>query len=350
MKKALALILAAILAVACVACGGSGSSAPAAPGSQPAAGGDTPAQAEKASIRFGNTQSETELQSQALQAVADSLSEQTGGNFTAECYFSSSLGDTDDMIEQALQGTAILTVTDPSRLASYIPDFGILAMPYILDSYDDLNKFVKTDLYQEWVTEFADKHGLWLVTSNWASGERNFTLNRVVNKPEDLAGQRIRTIGNDICTTSVNNMGAVATPMSWNEVYTSIQQGALDGAEVQTSSFYATRLWEVVSTINRTRHFLLVGCAATGTSFRDSLSADYQQLFLDTFYKVGEQFQATNDETCAAWEKEMVEKYGLVINEDVDIEAFKTAAEKTYSDLGMTELRDRIHSEIASAA
>lgn len=127
-----------------------------------------------------------------------------------------------------------------------------------------------------------------------------YILNKVVNKPEDLAGQRIRTIGNDICTTAVNNMGAVATPMSWNEVYTSLQQGALDGAEIQTSSFYATRLWEVVNTINRTRHFLLVGCAATGTGFCDSLSSDYQQLFLDTFYEVGEDFQATNDATCAA--------------------------------------------------
>lgn len=349
MKKALALALAASMAVACVACGGSASTSTAASTPASTSGGDTAtadAPTEKASIKFGNTQSETELQSQALLAVADKLSEATDGNFTAECYFSSSLGDTDDMIEQALQGAAILTVTDPSRLASYVPDFGILAMPYLMDSYDDLNKVVKTDQYQEWVDEFADQHGLWLVTSNWASGERNFCLNKVVNTPEDLAGQRIRTIGNDICTSSVNNMGAVATPMSWNEVYTAIQQGALDGAEVQTSSFYATRLWEVVNTINRTRHFLLVGCAATGTSFRDSLSADYQQLFLDTFYNVGEDFQATNDATCEAWEQEMVEKYGMTINEDVDVEAFKAAADKTYDELGMTELRDRIQAEI----
>ena len=348
MKKVLALVVAMCLAVACAACGSSAGTSNNSGTANAANSGN--AAVEKASVKFGNTQSETELQSQALLAVADKLSEATDGNFTAECYFSSSLGDTDDMIEQALQGAAILTVTDPSRLANYVPDFGILAMPYILDSYDDLNKIVQTEQYQEWAKDFADNHGLWLVTSNWASGERNFCLNKVVNKPEDLAGQRIRTIGNDICTTSVNKMGAVATPMSWSEVYTSIQQGALDGAEVQTSSFYSTRLWEVVNTINRTRHFLLVGCAATGTGFRDSLSADYQQLFLDTFYNVGMQFQATNDATCAEWEKEMVEKYGLVVNEDVDIESFKAAAEETYERLGMAELRDRIQNEMKAVS
>lgn len=43
----------------------------------------------------------------------------------------------------------------------------------------------------------------------------------------------------------------------------------------------------------------------------------------------------------------MVEKYGMVINEDVDIETFKAAADKTYEDLGMTELRQRIADELA---
>lgn len=223
-------------------------------------------------------------------------------------------------------------------------------MPYLMDDYTGLDKIMQTQQYADWIKEFADNHGVWVVTSNWYSGARNFCLNKVVNTPEDLSGQRIRTIGNDICTTSVNDMGAVATPMSWSEVYTSIQQGALDGAEVQTSSFYATRLWEVVNTINRTEHFQLIGCAATGTGFRDSLSADYQQLFLDTFFNVGTEFQAKTVETCAQWEQEMVEKYGITINEDVDVDAFRAAAEKAYTDLNMLELRDRIQSEMAKVA
>ena len=353
MKKVIAFALVLAMGASLVACGSSsgGSSASettaAAGGAATAAAGGS---GEKASIKFGNTQSETDLQSQSLLAVCDKLAEATDGNFSAECYFSSSLGETDDILEQALQGASVLTVTDPSRLAQYVPDFGILGMPYLLEDYTGLDKLMQTQQYADWVKEFADNHGVWVVTSNWYSGARNFCLNKVVNKPEDLSGQRIRTIGNDICTTSVNDMGAVATPMSWSEVYTSIQQGALDGAEVQTSSFYASRLWEVVNTINRTEHFQLIGCAATGTGFRDSLSADYQQLFLDTFFEVGTEFQKKTDATCAEWEKEMVDKYGLVINEDVDVEAFRAAAEKAYTDLNMVELRDRIQSEMASAS
>ena len=46
----------------------------------------------------------------------------------------------------------------------------------------------------------------------------------------------------------------------------------------------------------------------------------------------------------------MVEKYGLTINEDVDVDAFRAAAEQAYTDLNMIELRDRIQSEMAKVA
>lgn len=340
MKKVFSLVLAFMLTASLVACSSdSGSSA----ASEDGAGSS--ASVEKVSVKLCNTQAEGDLQSQSMIAVAEKLSQATDGNFEAETFFSSSMGETNDILEQAMQGAAVVSFTDPSRLASFVPDFGILGMPYIMEDYTGLNKIMQTDLYAKWEQEFADQ-GIWVITSNWYSGARNFTLNKVVNKPEDLNGQRIRTIGNDICTTSVNAMGAVATPMSWSEVYTAISQGALDGAEVQTSSFFATRLWEVVNTINRTEHFQLICNPTTGTSFRNSLSDEYRKLFTDTFYDVGTEFQTKTVEVCAKWEQEMVDKYGLTINENVDIQAFKDASAPCYDELGMTEIRDRLQSEM----
>lgn len=305
----------------------------------------TAALAEKASVRFGNTQSADNIQSLALTEVANRLSEATNGDFVAQTYFSSSLGDTDDLLEQAMEGAAVLTVSDPSRLQSFVNDYGILGMPYLIDNYDALTKLMETDVYATWLQAFADQ-GIWLVTSNWASGVRNFDCDKVVNKPEDLAGLRIRTIGNDICTKSVNAMGAVATPMSWSEVYTSIQQKALDGAEVQTTSFYSTRLWEVTKVINHTEHFYLVGSVVTGTGFRDSLSEDYQKLFTDTFAAVGTEYQSIELELSKQYEEEMASTYGTIINTDVDIEAFKAAAAPVYDEMGYADVRDQIYAEL----
>ncbi|MEG1074972.1 MAG: TRAP transporter substrate-binding protein DctP, partial [Ruthenibacterium sp.] len=139
----------------------------------PAASGAAPAaDAEKASVKFGNTAGEDDIQTMALREVATRLDTATGGNFGVEVYPSSSLGDTDDLTEQAMQGAAILTISDPSRLASFVKDYGILGMPYIFDDYKGLDKLMKTDLYATWEKAFADQ-GIWLVTSNWFSGTRN---------------------------------------------------------------------------------------------------------------------------------------------------------------------------------
>ena len=301
--------------------------------------------AEKASIKFGNTAGENDIQSMSLMDVADRLDKATEGNFKAEVYLSSSLGDTDDLTEQAMEGAPILTVSDPSRLQSFVKDYGILGMPYMFDSFDGIDTIMTTDTYAEWEKEFADQ-GIWLVTSNWFSGVRNFTCDKVVKEPADLAGQRIRTMGNDICIKSVNAMGAVATPMSWSEVYTSIQQKALDGAEVQTPSFYATRLWEVTKVINKTEHFYLIGSVVSGTIFRDSLSEDYQKLFTDTFRTVGTEYQSKCVEHSKQYEDEMVKEYGLTINTDVDIEAFKAASAPVYDELGYGDVREKIYAEL----
>ena len=301
--------------------------------------------AEKVTVRFDNTAGEDDIQSISLRDVAGRLAEATDGNFDAQVYLSSSLGDTDDLTEQAMQGAPIVTVSDPSRLQSFVKDYGILGMPYMFDSYEGLDTIMATDTYAKWAQEFADQ-GIWLVTSNWFSGVRNFTCDKVVKEPADLNGLRIRTMGNDICTKSVNAMGAVATPMSWSEVYTSIQQKALDGAEVQTPSFYATRLWEVTKVINKTEHFYLIGSVVSGTTFRDSLSDDYQKLFADTFYAVGSEYQSKCAELSKQYEEEMVAQHGLTINEDVDVDAFKAATAPVYDELGYADIRAQIYAEM----
>ena len=357
MKKRMVMVLMAAMTVSMLSgCGSKGTGAPAAGEARTEAadagdkkGDDTKTEApeavEKVSIKFGNTQGEEDIQTKSLHEVADRLSKASGGGFTAEVYGSSALGDTDDLTEQAMQGAAILTISDPSRLASFVKDYGMLQMPYLLDDYTQLDKIMETDLYAKWEQEFSDQ-GIWLVTSNWFSGTRNFCLNKEVKKPEDLSGQRIRTIRNELCTSSVDAMGAVATPMSWSEVYTSIQQKALDGAEVQTPSFYATRLWEVCSYINKTEHFQLIGSAVTGTKFRDSLSDEYRELFTDTFKEVGTEYQTKCADLSEQYEKEMVEKYGVTINDDVDVEAFKAATAPVYDKLGYKEVREQLMAEM----
>ena len=63
--------------------------------------------------------------------------------------------------------------------------------------------------------------------SVWESGFRNLTNSvHPVNSLADVKGLKIRTMENKIHIAFWKEMGADATPMSWGEAYTALQQGA----------------------------------------------------------------------------------------------------------------------------
>ena len=299
---------------------------------------------EKTTLYLANTQPDTDVESLQLYACEKTIEEATNGNFSIEVFTNSAMGDTDDILEQAIQGMAILTVTDPGRLADYIPDYGILQMPYIMEDYTKIDEITGTDIVREWEKGF-EEFGVKVLTSNWYGGARHFVCNKEVNVPADLNGLKIRTMGSDLCIASVTAMGAVGTAMSQSEIYSGIEQKAIDGCENQSTSTYASRLYEICKYINKTGHFVLLGCPATGTIYFDSLSEDYQQLLVNTFRDNGTEYQPICAEMEVECEKQMAD-LGVTIHE-LDNTPFKEAVEPVYEQLGYKELRTKILEEAA---
>ena len=288
----------------------------------------------KIKISLAGTNGEKDTQSIGMMEVKKRLED--SGLFEVQVFLSGALGGTDDVMEQGLQGTPVVSMSDPGRLSTYVKDFGIIQMPYVLDNPDDLDKLINSELYKKWEKEFEDQ-GIKVITSNWYAGPRNFVLNDKVSEPSDLKGKKIRTIGNELFVESVNAMGAVATPMEWSEVYPSIQQGAIDGCEAQTPSVYPTRLYEICKYINKTEHFNLITSPVMGLKVFNSWPEEAQKVFVDTFREVGTENRKIVNDTIKEYEEAM-EKEGMIINE-VDKEAFKKAVEPVYEKLGYTELR-----------
>lgn len=293
-------------------------------------------------IKLANTQGEKDTQSIGLKEAKERL--EATGLFKVELYFSSSLGGTDDLTEQAVAGAPVLTVSDPGRLMTYVNDFGVIQMPFMFEDSDSLNALIETATYKGWEKEF-EKQGIKLITSNWYSGARNFVLNKEVNVPADLKGQKIRTIGSPLYTESINAMGAIATPMEWAEVYPALSQGAIDGVEAQTPSVYATRLYETSKYVNKTEHFQLIGCVVMGASVFDSWSKEAQDVFVKTFKEVGKDNQGLVKKLTAEYEEDM-EKRGMIVR-TLDKTPFIEAVQPVYEKLGYAKAKAAILAEIA---
>ena len=105
--------------------------------------------------------------------------------------------------------------------------------------------------------------------------------NKPISKPEDLAGQRIRTAPAPIWQESVRALGATPIAMNFGEMYTAIQQGAIEGAELVYDNIFDQSLHEVLKYVNETGHFLLINFEVISAQWFKSLPEEYQKILVE---------------------------------------------------------------------
>lgn len=255
------------------------------------------------------------------------------GGWNAKALVSSEMGNTDDVLEAGMMGEPVIASSDPSRLAAYAPGMGILMMPYLLDSYDQLDGLMETELYKGWVAELREK-GVVLLTANGLTGWRNWVTNKPINKPEDLSGLKIRTMGNPIAINSVNAMGGIATPMAQSEAYNGIETKVIDGGEWQIPTIFSARFYEVCSDISLSQHFLLTCDMVTGAAWFDTLSAEQQEELTTSCVQNYKDNQALVIEYEQKYLDEMIAS-GVTVTTP-DREAFRAASAHLYADPATT--------------
>ena len=192
--------------------------------------------------------------------------------------------------------------------------------------------------------ELEEKHGIKILSFSFYDGPRHFMTNKPINTPDDLKGQRIRTIGQEVCTESLAAMGATPISMSWGEVYNGIQSKALDGCEAQNTSTFPSKIYEVCNTQSKTGHFQLMQGLICGKKWFDSLPEDLQTLLTETAQEIGKETAADVMKEADEAEQQMKDA-GLTVIEP-DVQPFKDAVEPVYEKLGFAELRQQIYKEI----
>ncbi|MDR1731278.1 MAG: C4-dicarboxylate TRAP transporter substrate-binding protein [Synergistaceae bacterium] len=295
-------------------------------------------------LRVSTQMADSDPYCDGFRAIAERVAERTGGKLKVLVYPSAQLGSDEDVIEQALQGVNVAVVTDAGRMANYVKEIGIVGVAYFADSYDELLKVEKTGYWEDCIRKLADENGIRLLAFNWFAGARHFLTNKPIKTPADLKGLRIRTPGAPAWSESIRSLGATPVAMGWTEVYTAVQQKAIDGCESQHSANWGARVYEVLKYIDKTGHFQLLNGLMVGEKWFKTLPESYQKLLVEEFTKQGELTSQVNIKLGDQYEAQMVEKGMEVVQ--VDLDAFREAAKAAYEVLGFTELRKQIYAEI----
>jgi len=314
-------------------------------GNAPASNQGGAADADKVyELKISTSQTEQALITRNYQKLADELNEKSGGRLKVTVFPAGQLGSDEDVLEQAIQGANVAVNADAARMGQYVKDFSILMMGYFADSYEECAKVTETETFKGWTDTLSKDHGIKVLSFTFYDGPRHFMTNKAINTPADLNGMRIRTIGQEVCTETIQAMGATPISMSWGEVYNGVQSKALEGCEAQNTSTYPSRLYEVCNTQSKTGHFQLMQGLVCGQNWFDNLPEDLQTLLVETSVEVGKETAANVMTEADEAEKKMVEA-GLTVVEP-DLAPFKAAVDPIYEKLGFAELREQLYKEM----
>ena len=334
------------LAFTLAACGGGGGGASS--GGEASSGGDASAPAgETYELRFNHVLSESEPFHAGFTAWAEAVEERTNGGLKIEVYPGGQLGVEEDIIEQMKNGANVGQNTDAARLGMYVEEVAVMNGPYFADGIEDVQKLKESETIQGYLAELEEQ-GLKVVSFQWVQGPRNFFTNKPINTPDDLSGLRIRTPGSPIWQESVRALGAEPVAMNFGDMYSGLQQGSVDGAELVWANIPGGKLYEVLSHASETRHITLVNFQAVSAEWFNSLPAEYQEILVEECDKAGLAASEAMEEGMNSIKADMIAQ-GMEVNENPDIDAFKAAGEAAYEKLGLTEVKAQVWSEIGKS-
>lgn len=283
---------------------------------------------EKIVIKVGYDPNPGEPTDLSAKEWAKLVAERSDGKIELQLFPSSQLGSKKDLIEQATMGNNVITITDFSFLADYVPDFNVLAGPYMGNSFEDAFKITETEWFADLNKQLGEK-GLHILNTNWAFGTRHMIVNKPVRKPADLKGLKIRVSNNKMFVETFKAMGATPVPMAWGEAYTAITQGVIDGCDNPLVNLWGAKIHEAAKYVILTGHMNMISQWVIGQKYWDSLPAQAKTILEETANEAG----VYNNEIIANIDEEVLEKYKAAGIEIItpDREAFAKATEAVYT-------------------
>ena len=248
-----------------------------------------------------------------MAAFKDYVEEASEGRISVDLYYNGQLGDDTTNMEGVQLNTIQMTVSECGVVGTWVPAFNCMNLPYVFSDYDSYFNALDNDLRD--ALELKARELDYVVLGFGECGARHI-LNNVteIHTPADLNGLKIRVPESDIAIAFIEALGASATPVSFNEVYTSLQQGVVDGFENPVELVYTSKFNEVSKYMTKDYHYMTPLAIMTSSTFFDGLSAEDQQIIIDGAKKqqeVNREILLNNE---ANYEQAMADE-GMIITE-----------------------------------
>ncbi|MBN1758419.1 MAG: TRAP transporter substrate-binding protein [Chitinispirillaceae bacterium] len=208
--------------------------------------------------------------------MAERLAEYSSGSMRIDIYPGGQLGAERELIELLQIGSLAMTKVSTAPLEAFVPDMKIFGIPFVFRNDEQRWKVLDGPIGKRLL--LAGEPFFLRGMCYYDAGSRSFyTKDKAVQTPADLNGLKIRVMKSITAVAMVKALGGSPTPIPWGELYTSLQQGVVDGAENNPPSFYLSRHYEVCKHFSIDEHASIPDILLMSTVVWKSLSPQEQQ-------------------------------------------------------------------------
>ncbi len=217
---------------------------------------------------------------EAVEEMGKALDKATGGRLSVQMYASMQLGGEKEAIEQAQVGALALARVSVGTLGPVIPDLNVLNLPFLFRSTEHAEHVLDGAIGQELLDKVTNHPTANLVGLCWMdAGARNmYNTKRPITDLADMKGLKVRVMGNPMFVDMMNDLGGNGVAMGYDQVFTALQTGVVDGAENNTPSFVFDNHYQVAKYYTLTEHLIVPEMLVFSKPIWKKLSKDDQAL------------------------------------------------------------------------
>ncbi|UTV98960.1 TRAP transporter substrate-binding protein [Marinomonas rhizomae] len=299
-------------------------------------------------LRFGYASNATPTV-EAMKKFAELVDQKTKGDVTVTFFPDSQLGGEREMVELLQAGLLDMTKVSGGLMESFAPVYGVFSMPYLFDSQEHFYNVMDNPKITTPIYESSKGEGI-LGLTYYDSGARSFyTSEKIIRNVDDLKGLKIRVMQSPTSIKMVKMLGGSPIAMGQADVYSSIQQGVLDGAENNEFALTIARHAEVAKHYSYDVHSRVPDIVLISKATMDRLTPDQRKAVKEAA-KESTEFQKK------AWTKAVndaktmsEEKFGVTFYYP-DVSEFQAAVQPMYEELKSDPAKYKVYQAIRQQA
>jgi tripartite ATP-independent transporter DctP family solute receptor len=271
----------------------------------------------------------------AVENLGKKLQAATNGRLGVQMFASMQLGGEKEAIEQAQVGALQMARVSVGAIGPVIDDLNVFNLPFLFRNTAHMQKVIDGAIGSELLDKVTANEKAGLIGLCWMdAGARSFyNTRRPIKDIADLKGLKVRVIGNPMFVDMANALGANGVAMGYDQVFSALQTGVIDGAENNPPSFVFDNHYQVAKNYTLTEHLIVPELLVFSKRSWDGLSKDDQALIK----KFAREAQAEERVLWATYEQQAMEKAranNVQVVETIDKKPFQDAVKPVWDKYG----------------